>query len=54
MLILILKGLLLFLGIWFSIINIGREINQNNISGYNLFCQAIGITGFIFLQWILI
>jgi len=39
----------LFLAIWWTI---GRLIKKNDISGLNILLQAIGITGFIYLQFI--
>lgn len=42
----------LFLAIWWTLVNIGRLIKKNDISGLNILLQAIGITGFIYLQFI--
>lgn len=47
----ILKFICLFLGIWLTIVNVGRVIYKQEVSSSNLFLQALGITGFIFLQF---
>ena len=51
--ILIFKALFLFLGILFTIVNIMRALGRNKIPPGNTILQAIGITGFIVLQWLL-
>lgn len=47
----ILKIGFLFLGIWFTLINTTRIMNKVNLPASNLLYQAIGITGFIVLQF---
>jgi hypothetical protein len=49
----VLKCLFLFVGILFSIANIERTILQSEIPVANNIWQAIGITGFIILQWLI-
>ena len=48
-----LKTAFLFIAVWFTIVNIGRIAVKNNLPAVNLFFQAIGIAGFITLQWII-
>ena len=47
----IIKFVCLLLGIWFTIVNIGRLKCRQDVSSTNTFLQALGITGFIFLQF---
>lgn len=49
-----LKIIFLFLAIAFSFINVGRLIAKQYISLTNIFLMAMGITGFIVLQFNLI
>jgi hypothetical protein len=49
----LIKVLLLFVGVWFTIVNIIRVALNNNIPGINIMIQAIGITGFIYFQWLI-
>ena len=42
----------LFIAVWFTIVNVGRISLQNKLPPINLLLQAIGITGFVWLQWI--
>ena len=49
----IIKFICLFIGIWFSIVNIGRMKCKQDVSTSNTFLQALGITGFIFLQFLM-
>lgn len=49
----ILKVLFLFLGIWWTIVNLGRMHARNDLSNGNVLLQDIGISGFIYLQWIM-
>lgn len=51
MILTIIKFICLLIGIWFSIINIGRMKCKQDVSTSNTFLQALGITGFIFLQF---
>ena len=53
MIILIFKAIFLFLAVFFVTVNIGRIIAHNNIPVPNSMYQAIGITGFIVLQWLI-
>ena len=46
----IIKLISLFIGIWLTIVNIGRLLNNNSVSIINFLCQAIGITVFIIIQ----
>ena len=43
----------LFLAIWFSLVNSIRFFKSNSIPGMNIILQAIGITGFIVIQWLI-
>lgn len=47
----IIKFICLFIGIWFSIVNVGRATCKQKVPALNTFFQALGITGFIFLQF---
>lgn len=51
MLISALKVTFLFLGVWFTIININRAVYKSKLSGKNLFIQAVGIVGFVVMQF---
>lgn len=50
---LILKAIFLFIGIWWSIVNLYRLCYKVELSTVNILLQAIGIAGFIFVQWII-
>lgn len=47
------KLLFLFIAIWFTTVNISRMRMRSNIPAVNFIIQAIGITGFIYLQWLI-
>jgi hypothetical protein len=47
----ILRMVLLFIGVWFTIINTSRLTQGNGVSASNLFYQSVGIVGFIILQF---
>lgn len=49
----ILKLACLFMGIWFTLINTSNTFLKDNVPAANYFCQALGITGFVYLQWII-
>lgn len=49
----IIKFICLLIGIWFSIVNMGRMKYKQDVSISNTFLQALGITGFIFLQFLM-
>ena len=49
----ILKVAFLFLGIMFTTINIVRTSLKNSVSPMNIIYQTTGITGFIYLQWLM-
>jgi len=51
--ILTLKIYFLFIGIWFTIINTSNVIAKKNISAINIIYQAIGITGFITVMFLI-
>lgn len=51
MILTIIKFICLFIGIRYSIVNIGRMMYKQDIPSSNTFLQALGITGFIFLQF---
>ena len=46
----ILKIIFLFLMVFFSLINICKMVAKDRIPAANFFWQAVGITGFIFMQ----
>lgn len=49
----IIKFICLFIGIWLSIVNVGRMKYKQDVPVANLFFQALGITGFVFLQFLM-
>ena len=49
----VLKIAFLFLGVWFTTVNMFRCINKCTLPPANIFYQAIGITGFVYLQWLM-
>lgn len=49
----IIKFICLFVGIWLSIVNMGRMKYEVDVPAVNTFFQALGITGFIFLQFLM-
>jgi hypothetical protein len=48
-----LKFICLFIAIWFSLINISRIMHKCDVVAINFIIQAIGITGFVILQWLI-
>lgn len=53
MILTIIKFICLFIGIWLTIVDVGRVIYKQEIPASNIFFQALGITGFIFLQFLM-
>lgn len=53
MIILGLKVIFLFIAIMFTFVNVLRSFNENDVSGTNFAIQALGITGFITLQFLI-
>jgi len=49
----IIKFICLFVGIWLSIVDVGRIKCKQDVSAATIFFQALGITGFIFLQFLM-
>lgn len=47
----ILKIVFLFLAVWMTSVNLARLAYKNDIRGGHLFLMAIGIVGFIVLQF---
>ena len=47
-----LKLLFLFLAVMWTLVNTARFIGKQDIPALNFILQAIGITGFIWLQWL--
>lgn len=47
------KIIFLFIAIWFTLINVTRTIREQGLKPMNFIWQAIGLTGFIVLQWII-
>lgn len=50
----ILKIIFLFLAVWFTIINVVRVANKTGVPFFNMFVQAIGIVGFVVIQFDLV
>lgn len=48
----ILKFACLLLAIWWSLVNATRLVRGLSIPTLNLFLQAVGIAGFVWLQWL--
>lgn len=48
----ILKIVFLFLGVWWSLINTVKTIRGQELSVLNFIFQAIGITGFVYIQFL--
>lgn len=48
-----LKIVFLLLAVLFTIVNIGRIYYKQQIPVMNFILQAIGITGFIYMQWLM-
>lgn len=46
------KIIFLFIGVWFTLINVAKFIRNEPISPTNFIAQATGIVGFIVLQWL--
>jgi len=46
------KLIFLFLAVWMTLINIELFISVAFVPAVNFILQAIGITGFIWLQWL--
>jgi hypothetical protein len=46
-----LKALFLLFGVWFTIINTTRVYGKFGVSAGNFLFQAIGIVGFLFIQF---
>lgn len=49
----IIKIICLFLSIMFTVVNVHRAIMKNTIPASNFMLQCGGITGFIYLQWLI-
>ena len=48
------KFIFLFIGVWFTVVNTSKIIiGEKRLSAGNLFYQALGVSGFVFLQWII-
>ncbi len=43
----------LFVGVLFSCVNACRAVNKSDLPAMNMLLQAVGISGFITLQWLL-
>ena len=48
----IIKVVCLFVTILFTIVNAARLYNKNSLPVANFLLHGIGLTGFIYLQWI--
>lgn len=47
------KILFIFMSVFFTTVNIARMYGKQNVPVANFLYQAIGITGFIVLEWLL-
>lgn len=52
-LIYIFQSLFLFLAVRWSMINFSRLLRKDAIPYWNFIWQALGITGFVMIQWII-
>ena len=48
----VLKFVSLAVAVWLTLVNGGRLLRGQNIPPINLIFQAIGITAFVYLQWL--
>ena len=53
MTLIIIKFICLLIGIWLSIVNMERMKYEQDVSALNIFFQSLGITDFIFLQFLM-
>lgn len=51
--ILIAKFICLLLGVVYGFSNIAKTCRKQNISNAQMFIMGFGITGFVFLQWVI-
>lgn len=49
----ILKIVFLFLGVWLSLVNIAKTLSDEPIYWWCFILQAIGITGFVYMQFLM-
>jgi hypothetical protein len=49
----VIKFLALFMATWWSLINVSKLIRGEKIPFDNFIFQAAGITGFVWLQWLI-
>lgn len=49
----IIKFVCLFIGIWFTIVYVGRLKYEQEISTFISFIQSLSIAGFIYLQFLM-
>lgn len=47
------KLVFLFLSVWFSILNAMKYFNRQGVYWLYIVLQSAGITGFIYLQWLM-
>ena len=50
---LIIKIICIFLVVLFTLVNSALVLHKNTVPAINFILQAIGITGFIVLQWLI-
>jgi len=43
----------MFLSVWMTIVNTHRVGMKNNIPSLNFLLQAVGIVGFVTMQWLI-
>lgn len=48
----VLKIVSLFIAVWWTIINSGRFIRGQKVYFWNIIFQALGITVFVYMQWL--
>lgn len=51
MLLITMKIVFLFLAVWWSSVNVGRVIYKQKVPAINVFIMAIGIVGFVTIQF---
>ena len=49
----ILKTAFLFLGVWLSLVNTAKTLSDEPIHWLMFILQAIGITGFVYVQFLM-
>ena len=49
----VIKAIALFMAIWWTLIIVAKLLHNEAIPSGNFILQTIGITGFVYLQWLI-